>query len=416
MTAPGLRFRPPAVAPPAGLAWVLARAFAPATATVAPPPDVPAALDLAERLGLLPRLATRHEPARLAAELDARAAARLREARALAAARELRFDETLARVAEAARAVGCEIAPLKGRALVLAGDCRPGERPANDLDLLAPAAALAPLAAELRRRGFAEDAGARYDHHLPALRHPTTEAVELHRYLPGVRLAGAASATWDDLARAGLLADPALGEPLAGVRAVAPAARLAHALVHALAQHGQTARLPGWLLVGDLLDLGSAAAAGADWRAWIARDVRGDEIDAAQALAAACGAGRDPFAAGEPEGAVVLARHLLAAALDEEYGEALKLDAWRAPVSERSAWSARWRWLLHALRPPAVEEGLAGSRSRRAGRWLTRPFRLAGKAAKAIAAARRLSAGDGSPTPSGRNPRSGAPPPSSTGR
>jgi hypothetical protein len=384
--------------PPDELAWVLVRAFAPPALPAPPLPDPAAALALAERLGLLPRIAVRGEPATLAAELGATAAARLRDERALATARELRFDETLAQVADAAQALGTGIAPLKGRALVLAGDCRPGERPSCDLDLLVPGAALEPLHAELRRRGFAADGGVHHDHHLPALRHPSTEAVELHRYLPGVRLEGAASARWNDLDRAGLLVSPAARLPFAGVRVVAPAVRLAHALVHALAQHGHTARLPGWLLVGDLLDLGVAAAAGGEWRGWIARELADEEIDAALDLAAACGAGRDPLAAGEPAGAALLARHFLAAALDGDYAEAIKTRFLEAPMREGSLLGARWRLLRRALVPPA---GAPATPLGRAGRWLRRPFELAVKAARSLAASRRVTRGGSAPPPLG---------------
>jgi len=121
---PAFRFRPPPLAATPELPWVLARAFAPPGAG-APPPDPEAALELAWRLGLLPRIAMRLAPESLAAELGERGAELLRRERALATARELSAAATLAEVAAAARAVGAPIAPLKGRALTLAGEAAP---------------------------------------------------------------------------------------------------------------------------------------------------------------------------------------------------------------------------------------------------------------------------------------------------
>jgi hypothetical protein len=385
MTARRFRFRPPALATPPELPWILRTAFAEKPEDSAAPA---AALELARRLGLLPRIAAR--AAAIATTLrsadpdtESAPAVELARERALALALELRFAETLAAVAAAAAAIGAELAPLKGRALAVSGRAAAGARPCADLDLLVAPASLAPLHAELRRGGF-EVIGGAYEHQLPALRHPRGEVVELHRHLPGVRLDGRRSATFGDLAASGLL-DP--GGP-DGVRVPCRDVLVAHALVHALAQHGLAARYPGWLLIGDLLDLGATAATdgAAGWRAWIARDVAAAEIDAALALAARCARGEDPFAPSAGD-AALLARHWLAAALDPGYAEALKTRWLEAPVTDHGRWRARARALFGVFVPPAG--ATAPNASARALGWLARPFVLARKALGAARAARR---------------------------
>jgi hypothetical protein len=382
------RFRPPAVAPSPGLAWVLAGAFAPPARPAARPGSA-RALELAAELGLLPRIAARADLRAVAAELGTAAAERLRRERALAAAAELRADEALAAAARVAAAIACPLAVLKGHALRIAGHAAPGARPSQDLDLLAPPGRLAELHRELLAAGFADAGGAGYEHQLPPLRHAGGEIVELHRHLPGVRLAGRESADWRALERAGLLvAAPATAHLALPV----PEVLAAHALVHVLAQHGFTGRYPAWRLIGDLIDLGAEERADGRWRAWIARDVAATEIDAALRLARAVAAGVDPLSGSGAEEPAALARHFVAAALDPDYAESLKGRAWESPLSERGPLAARLRLVARAFVPPARRTAAGGPErgARRAASWLARPFALARSARAAWRAARRL--------------------------
>jgi hypothetical protein len=394
MTPERFRFRPPAVEPPAALAWVLLRAFGPGGSAAAPADPV-AAAELAERLGLLPRIAARLDLAEAAAELGAAATERLRRERALAAARDLRFDETLHPVAEAAAGLGFAPIVLKGRALAAGGYSGPLTRPSQDLDLLVPRESLAPLRSALIARGFLEAPGSGYEHHPPALRHPLGETVELHRHLPGVRLDGADSAGWRELVAAGLAAAPrsSATEPAPCLLVPAREVLIAHALVHALAQHGLSTGYAGWLLVGDLIDLaaGSGETPRPRWLDWIRRDLSFDEASAALELAACLGRGENPFAGAAPEPVLLLARHLLAGALDADYAWALKARWLEAPVSDRTPLGARLRLLGRAFVPPRriTPAGEPESRVRRAARWLGRPFELAKRALRARLAALR---------------------------
>jgi hypothetical protein len=383
------RFRPPRLAPSAALDWTLLRAFAPAEIE-AGAPRAARALDLAERLSLLPRIAARSPAGRIAAELGEEGAERVRAARALALARELRFAEALAEIDRAASSVGAEPAVLKGRALVLAGWTAPGARPSQDLDLLVPARALGDLRRALCARGFREAGSGGYAHQLRPLCAPCGEIVELHRHLPGVRLAPRRFATWDDLARAGLLAPPPAGSGLDAVRIPGRELLATHALVHALAQHGLAARGPGWLLIGDLLDLGAHRdrVGAAPWPAWIERAASREEIAAALALAARAAAGERALAGDDCAG--LLARHFTACALDADYAEALKARWLEAPLSERPLLAARLGLVARAFVPPAP--GGRAPAGLRLADWLARPFDLARRAARAARAARRTAA------------------------
>jgi hypothetical protein len=401
MTRDAFRFRPPPdLALPAELDRVLAHAFA-LRPPAAPPDPLEPALELAARLALLPRWAARADSAALDRDpRTAGAAARLRRERADATVRELQLDRALAEVADAAAGLGVELALLKGRALVLGGWAAPGSRPAGDLDLLVDEPALAALAAALRRRGFRPGPSGS-DHHAPALERAGLGRVELHRHLPGVRLAGRRFADWRALAAAGLL-PPLADGPFAGLRTPTRELLLAHALVHALAQHGMHTTYPGWLLVGDLLDLGAiepptVAESTPAWYAWIARDVSRREVAAAVELARCLAAG-EPFAAAPPSAdAARLARHFTACALDADYREALKTRWLEAPMSEGSIAVARLRWLARTLTPPPLADGAdrAVGRTGRLLRWIARPFVLARKLLRSLLARRRLKGANG---------------------
>jgi len=345
---------------------------------------------------------------RIGAELGGAAADSARAERLRAAARELRLAETLAAVDAAAARLGLQPALLKGRALVVAGHAAPGARPSGDLDLLVAADGLRALRDELRRNGFASVAESGYDHQLAPLSDPHGEVVDLHRHLPGVRLGAHGFATWHDLERAGLLETPA-DRRFAALAVPSRELLIAHALVHVLAQHGLSARYPGWLLIGDLLDLGTAprddAASPRRWQPWIERELSREEIDAALGLAASV-AGAEPALEGDGD-AARLGRHFVACALDADYAEALKSRWLESPVTEHSRFGARARLLLRALVPPAPgsPDPPAGALGR-AWRWLARPFELAAKAARSRSAARRVADGQ---RPDGSAPR--RPPP-----
>jgi hypothetical protein len=392
-----IRFRPPPVELPAALGWALARAFGPPEAEVAPPRDPAAALAFAGRFEIAARLAARLPRERWAAELGEEGAAELRRQRIAAVANEVRLLD-LAR--EVAHAAGAPVALLKFAALAASGAAATGSRPACDVDLLAPAAGADRLHAALRARGWSASPLPAGGHQLPALAPAAAgaAAVEIHLHLPGVRVAGR-SATYEDLERAGLLA-PLDGWP-AACRVPGPAVLAAHALAHALVQHGFAPDAYGSLkMIGDLVDLGWGGDGGDELAArageLVAADVSADEIQAARRLAAALAAGEGLAARlaapGETAGEIVLLRHLLAGRLDPRYRAALKLglrpqpgDAPRAVAAARALWAALF---LSRAQVDAIY-GRPGGGWGYLGRRLARPFDLALRLAAYAAAARR---------------------------
>jgi hypothetical protein len=391
------RFRPPRVAMSPAVLWMLRRAFGP---TGAPAPAVAAAeaLALCRRFELTTRVAARQGRERLDAELG-KGAGFGREQQA-ALGMELRLAALAARVAEVAAALDLPVVFLKFAALELSGALAPGSRSAGDVDVLVPEEGTAELQRAFLAQGFSTSDLPGLEHQLPALAGPEG-VIELHRVLLGVRLAGRASATAGDLARAGLLVPlPALP----GRAAVpAPAVAVAHTLVHGLAQHGWWPRsYPLFKMMADLIDLGLGSPDGPGGPAlaeqaggWIAVDVPVAEVEAARRLAAALSAGEDLAAWGEsPAPEALLLRHLLAGRLDPGYERSLRLGLFRAQPSDRPAAARLAQTLFRTVfltrsQVDAVYGPPRAGALGYLGRQLWRPLDLAGRLVRSGASAWR---------------------------
>ncbi len=391
----GIRFAPPALAPDLlpDLRWLLARAFGPTpgpaarageSPPVVPPNDAERAVDLARRLGIAARIATRTDRAVLATELGA-AADVLQAERRTATAEGLRLEAAIRAIAGAAATAGISIAFLKYGALELSGVLAPGGRAASDIDVLAPAGREEELRDALVAVGFALSAGPGYEHQLAPQVHPRFGAVEVHRLILGVRLGGRVggrrSATLDALVAAGL-AVPCTALPGQVMLPVADVLA-AHAAVHGLAQHGyEPLAYPALRTFADLLDLGWGGPLGHQSAArsalWLAEDLSGAELEALVELCVDLGAGRTQLK-GE-RGSALLLRHALAGRLDPAYQSALKLSLFAARPSDRSALGRRVATLAAALWPTVAQ--LDAIYGRPSGRWnsslrrLWRPFDL----------------------------------------
>ena len=382
---------------------MLLRAFGPAGAPAAAC-DPEAALALARRFEVSARIAVRQGRKGLAAELGEAAAAGFARDRARAAAVGLRLMEEVRRVAGVAAALGMPLACLKFAALEATGVLAAGSRGACDVDLLAPEERAGELWRALAAGGFRGSGLPEAEHQLPALVGPQGSVVEIHRHLPGVRLDGAASATFAALDGAGLLRPL---PDLPGCWAPAPEVQAAHVLVHGLGQHGYWPASYSLLkMVGDLIDLGGKEKKGQQgqqglqgqqgeekpavpgvsavpevpgWLAWVARDISSAEAAAVSRLTRRLAAGED--AAGWPPGPEeTLLRHILAGRLDPGYAEALRLGLFRPQPSERSRPVQLARTVLGALFLTDAQivavYGPPGNRLGFLGRRLARPFDL----------------------------------------
>src|SRR4051794_32441898 len=329
-----LRFRPPRLVFSPEVRWMLLRAFGHAGATFPDAVDPAAALAVARRFEVSARIAVRQGRERLRAEFGEEGGTGFARDRARAAASGLRLVEEVRAVAGVAALLGVPLACLKFAALEGAGLLAAGSRGACDVDLLAPGERVEELWRALVAHGFRGSGLPEAEHQLPALAGPRGGVVEIHRHLPGVRLDGAAAATFAALDHAGLLRElPDLpGRCLAPV----PRVQAAHALVHGLGQHGYWPSSYSLLkMVADLLDLGALdGALDATAAGWVARDVAAAEVAAVRRLVERLAAGEDPagWAGAEEE----LLRHILAGRLDPGYARALRLGLFRPQPSERS--------------------------------------------------------------------------------
>lgn len=376
------RFHPPEVPVSPAMRWVLARAYA-ARDTVLAETAGEVAVALAHDFALAARIASLQPQDRLAGELGPQAAAELKRQRALTAAQEMRLGAALAAVDATAADLRVPYAPLKGQALVLGGFAPDGGRPSADLDLLVPVTRLDALQEGLVRQGFVV-AGEAYEHQAPALRHPGGGLVELHRVLPGVRVekkrsanrSASRSASYEALLAAGLLGPPLASmsfRPRGDLRLPRRELLTAHALVHAIAQHGFAPGVfPGFLFLGDLVDLGFRGSAGratlAEIAPWIEREVSFEEAEAALDLTTALAAG-DPalFESGDGAGgaggarsrARLLLDHFLAGATDPGYAMALKTRLLERPLSDKPQGIAKAELLARTLAPRQGESFLS---------------------------------------------------------
>jgi O-antigen ligase len=370
-----LRFRPPRLAPAPEVRWLLLRAFGPAAAPFAGPVAPEPALALARRFEVAARIAARHGRERLAAELGSASADGFARDRAAAAAVGMRLMAAARRLAERAAGLGVPAAFLKFMALEAAGRLAPGSREACDVDALVPEDRAGELWRALAAAGYRASGLPAAEHQLPALEDPAGGVLELHRVLPGVRLAGGGSATHEALARAGLLVP--LPDFPGLCSAPAPEVQAAHTLVHGIGQHGFWPASYSLLkMIADLIDLGSLTDRAAGW---VARDVAADEVAAVRRLCARLAAGEDP-AGGWDAPEETLLRHILAGRLDPGYERALRLGLFRSqpsdrPPARRLARSVLGTVFLSAAQIDAIY-GPPRSRLGYLGRRLARPFDL----------------------------------------
>jgi len=353
---------------------MLLRAFGPAGAPFPEAVEPAAALAAARRFEVSPRIAVRQGRQRLDAELGEEAAAGFAGDRTRAAAGGMRLMEEVRRVAGVAADLGMPLACLKFAALEGTGLLAAGSRGACDVDLLAPGERAGELWQALLAAGFRSSGIPEAEHQLPALTGPRGGVVEIHRHLPGVRLDGAASASFAALDRAGLL------RPLPNLpgRCAAPLPEVlaAHVLVHGLGQHGYWPSSYSLLtMVADLLDLGELTDRAT---AWVGRDVSAAEAAAARGMIGRLAAGEDPTGWHGPE--EELLRHILAGRLDPEYAGALRLGLFRPQPSERSRPVQLARVVLGAvfLSDAQIDAvyGPPHGRLGYLGRRLARPFDL----------------------------------------
>ena len=372
----GLRFVPPEWRWTTEQRWILSRAFGPVGREVAPPGDPERAVRQAQALGLAERIGGRSGDERLIAELGHVAAARLLLARSRTRSRTTALLEAAREVAECAAAAGISVVALKGAALHLGGYVALGARPAGDVDVLVLPDRASALSERLAARGWRKLSVASADHQLSPLVDATGRVVELHRYIPGVRVpaGGKRFARLGALEVGGLL--DLLSTGTAGMLLPSRQLLIAHVTAHAIAQHGfAPGSYPLTRALADLCDLGVAEGGNESvWRL-VARDVSPGELAAVESLCRLLGEGDLTFLTAQASVSRVLLTHAIAGAFDDAYRDSLTLPALLHRLAEdsrvlaivRSGWRAV-RFPRHGITVARrVARALARGRSSGAG-------------------------------------------------
>ncbi len=347
----GIRFAPPKwveIAPE--LEWLLGRAFGPLArgGDAGRGLDVDTVCDLSRRLDLQPRVASRTPFAQLAEALGERAAGELQESFHGVAIQTASLRRVCRNLAEAGQALSVPIVVLKGMALDLCGTVTIGSRPILDLDILVPVGRAEVFYSHLLSRGYRQGAPEGNVQHLPILASPEGLQVDVHTSLHMTRGPGGRALSADDLLGGGLC-EPVAGLP-AGTFVPVDNIRVAHLLVHGLAQHGmQAGKYPFGRTIADVADIGWSEAR---WRSFlegpfslVAHEVSPDEALALARLASWLEAGEPVATILSDLGAGALLRHWVAANLDGDYRDSLVLRpqaGWLAPFVRRETATLRW--------------------------------------------------------------------------
>jgi hypothetical protein len=318
------RFQPPVHTATAEERWCLIRAFAPRNA-VAPDVEAGRVVDVARALGLATRIVGRGGPSALQSELGEEAARAFMHDYAFALGQVPALARAARAVAEAAAEIQAPLVLLKRAALVALDLVDDAQREGVDVDVLVAEDRVGELQARLVSDGWRSGETLPADHQAAPLTDATGTMVELHRFVPGLRVGGGRrEARLADLERAAglvVLVDWP-GRVLAPTRDVLAA----HALAHGLDQHGLApASYPLARMFGDLADLEEAGLA-PSWDAvecWTGGSVARDEVLAAFELVASLRRGDLPSS----PTATALLHHVLVAASDPSYHASLSQRA-----------------------------------------------------------------------------------------
>jgi hypothetical protein len=371
---------------------VLLRAFGPARAP-SPGPSRAQAFGLAQRFDLAGRIGGRHPLEALASEVGARSAAAFRLEYEQARRRAASLAELTAEVAAVAAALGVPLVLLKFAALRESGRVADGLRGAGDVDGLVPEDRAPALASAVGAMGLVPAGFEGEEHQLPQLRDAGGRALEIHRHVPNLRLRpGGPLATAEGLAAAGVLDRLDLpgdcSVPLPHVLA-------AHVVAHGLVQHGLSlGGYPPFRMPADLIALGAHEDGGG--LAHAAQSLVGDEVApgemaAVMALSARLAHGDTTLLDDRTSPEAALLRHFLASALDSDYRHSLRLRRLAAGTNGPGGIlrQARDAVFLTDAQVDAIY-GPSRSRLHRRVRRLARPFDLAWRATKYVAATARL--------------------------
>lgn len=322
----GVRFWPPNVPIGTGVQWALLRAFAPPGFEGPRQSQPTVGLNVASRLGLLPRIFARQPRELLRAELDDCFESACQQVH-LSVARGLALERTLHVVDEAARSLKVQYVLLKGAAIMRHLQTNLGLRGACDIDLLLLEPDAARLHHELIRRGYSQKTPTHPHYHLPTLTDTQGNAIEIHTEVPCFGFdASKRTVNMQDLV------DHLQVTPVSALShwALLPTREflVAHSVVHGIVQHGYSPKsYPLMRMLADVSDLSNGSSK-VDFKKidlWVTPSVSSHELRALLELRDALSHGRIEATWRRRDGVGRLLRHLVLGASDEKYAEGLKL-------------------------------------------------------------------------------------------
>jgi len=344
-----LGFRPPRLALDAELEWVLQRALGPLTWQPTKPVSGQRLVNVALRLDVAARIASRQPRASIEREMGAEPAQRLREQYVATVARGALLDHATSELLERARVADVSCILLKYAALSRMGVLGVGSRVASDIDVLVPHTRARQFQAILKEKGYQDLGLPESSHQLPALRDPNGVLIELHVHVPLITLGpGQPFARVDELLAAGLTIQS--GNALVPD----PAIVAAHAIAHGLMQHAHAPHVYSSLKTfADLADLQlSTPSVLQQVAAYLSMTMTAEDLNSVQVLARTLVAG-DLETAMRGESGLIL-RHALASQLDRRYAIWLRLSGLtrprtaselRTPAELFRAMLAAWHWV-----------------------------------------------------------------------
>jgi len=383
---PTIRARAPRVEIGEELSWVMRRSFGPTRPGGGGGVSSPERVErLATALGLGSRIVARCGFEVICDELGAEVAEKLRQCFIESAAQQLIYEEVLGRAGRLADSLGTRVIVLKGVALHALGRSPFGGRPVSDLDLLVVGGKARLLQAALIREGWRERDMPEGEQHLPGLIHSAGARIEIHLVLRGVYWPGSSEAlSATRLLSEGLCVPDPGGR--AGVLVPCDDVLVAHAIVHALVQHGyEVGSYPVLRILSDLQDIGwGRSRLGAFMRRgyrWISGDVAEEEVRGLFELVWSLQGGGCPARiAQEDSPAGRMLRHLVGVLSDRSYQKAVRLLRVVSPVPARKGAAQVLRVFRRNLWITAEQAAAAGGRPPGGPRLLlmrvTRPLAL----------------------------------------
>lgn len=321
-----VRFYPPTAPLDPVVHWALLRAFGPIGATGPAIQNHSEVGQVTRRLGLMSRVFGRCPRDFLRAELGAFYDDQAREMH-VTAARGLALERCLRVVDSAAEALNVPYALIKGAALMRTGVTPVGLRGSCDVDILLSNRDASLLQSRLKSSGFRERTPTHPRYHYPMLIDDAGGAVEIHTSLPLMRISPRQRQVSFQHLREGQRLGPA-PELSRFAHVPSPEILLAHAISHAIAQHGYLPQsYPLLRLVADAVDLDLVNNSDRMKQAlsFVQPDVSEQEVYALRDLAEALLAGNVASAWSDNGTVGRLLRHMVCGSLDSAYCSGLKV-------------------------------------------------------------------------------------------